>query len=151
VGKDWCCARIALWWYFTRPNSIVITTAPTERQVKTILWGELRKAYHGARANLGSQLADVDSFLRDPKDPLHYIKGVVSRDASSLQGFHAEHVLLIVDEAAGVPLYAWEGLETCASTATSRILRIGNPTCGPTRRSARARSRPSCGRSRGPP
>lgn len=141
IGKDWLSARIALWWLFTRPNSIVITTAPTERQVKTILWGELRKAYRQSRAPLGGQLADVDSMLR--VGPMHYAKGIVSRDASSLQGFHAEHVLLIVDEAAGIASYAFEGLESCASTATSRILRIGNPTCGPNHPFARSCRRPN--------
>ena len=141
IGKDWLSARIALWWLFTRPNSIVITTAPTERQVKTILWGELRKAYRGSRLPLGGQLAQVDSMLRI--GPTHYAKGIVSRDASSLQGFHAEHVLLIVDEAAGIASYAFEGLESCASTATSRILRIGNPTCGPNHPFARSCRRPT--------
>ena len=141
IGKDWLSARIALWWLFTRPNSIVITTAPTERQVKTILWGELRKAYRQSRVPLGGLLADVDSMLR--VGPMHYAKGIVSRDASSLQGFHAEHVLLIADEAAGIASYAFEGLESCASTATSRILRIGNPTCGPNHPFARSCRRPA--------
>ncbi len=147
IGKDWLSARIALWWLFTRPNSIVITTAPTERQVKTILWGELRKAYHASKIPLGGTLAPVDSMLRVDtqfnKAPMHYAKGMVSRDASSLQGFHAEHVLLIVDEAAGIASYAFEGLESCASTATSRILRIGNPTCGPNHPFARSCRRPT--------
>src|SRR4051812_2212439 len=33
VGKTLLAACLALWWFYTRPKSVVITTAPTERDV----------------------------------------------------------------------------------------------------------------------
>jgi phage terminase large subunit len=51
-GKSSTAAHVALWFLFSHPNSIVVTTAPTGRQVKKILWQEIRKAYIGARVPL---------------------------------------------------------------------------------------------------
>src|SRR3990167_9723021 len=44
AGKDWLAARLALWFHCTHYQSVVITTAPTERQGKHVLWGGLRPA-----------------------------------------------------------------------------------------------------------
>ena len=42
VGKTWVAARIALWFLCSFPHSLVITTAPTWRQVEHVLWAEKR-------------------------------------------------------------------------------------------------------------
>lgn len=136
VGKDWLMARVALWWNQTYPDSIVLTTAPTQKQVETILWGEIRQAYRQSKVPLGGELLPIDPMLRFSER--WYCKGIVARDASSLQGFHAPHVLVIIDEAAGVEPWAEEALLGCAVTSTSKIIRIGNPTCGPSHPFAKA-------------
>jgi len=38
IGKSFIAARTALWFLYTHAPSIVITTAPTDRQVRGILW-----------------------------------------------------------------------------------------------------------------
>jgi hypothetical protein len=53
VGKSFLLAGIVLWWLYTRPNSLVITTGPDHRQVVSVLWKELRRALRGARVPLG--------------------------------------------------------------------------------------------------
>ena len=41
-GKTWTAAKLGLWFFVTRPKSIVVTTAPTWQQVQRILWKEIR-------------------------------------------------------------------------------------------------------------
>jgi len=128
TGKDWLAARIALWWLFTR-QGIVVTTAPKEAQVRKILWGEIRSAYAGSRAPLGGNLLPADPYLKI--GPKWYATGVVGRDVNALHGFHGRNVLVIEDEAAGLAEFVFDGVESCASGDGDRILRIGNPKCGP--------------------
>src|SRR5438105_8721493 len=52
AGKTVLAAWSALWFLYTRPGSIVVTTAPTASQVKNLLWRRLRSAHSNARANL---------------------------------------------------------------------------------------------------
>src|SRR5207302_2169149 len=44
VGKSFLLAGIVLWWLYTRPMSLVITTGPDQRQVMSVLWKEIRRA-----------------------------------------------------------------------------------------------------------
>ncbi len=129
VGKDFTLGRLVLWWLCTRPDGVVITTATKEKQVEVVLWGEVRSAYAKSIVEIGGDLAPTAASLRF--GPQRYGLGMVAKDANALQGFHAPGgVLLILDEAAGIPEWAMLALEGCASTNECRIVRIGNPTCG---------------------
>jgi len=52
VGKTRVLADIAITYLHLHPNSIVLTTAPTGRQVEHVLWREIRAAYRRARQPL---------------------------------------------------------------------------------------------------
>src|SRR5687767_4791572 len=41
VGKTYLAADLALWFLFTHRPSIVVTTAPTDRQMRYVLWHEI--------------------------------------------------------------------------------------------------------------
>src|SRR5688572_18649539 len=41
VGKTYLAADLALWFLYTHQPSIVITFAPTDRQVRLLLWQEI--------------------------------------------------------------------------------------------------------------
>ena len=135
IGKDWLAARIVAWWICTR-QGVAITTAPKDDQVRTILWGEIRAAHEGALAVLGGTLLPSDPLWR--VGPKWYAKGMVGRDVNALQGFHAANVLVVEDEAAGLADFVFESVESCATGDNDRILRIGNPKCGPNHPFAKA-------------
>jgi hypothetical protein len=44
VGKSFLLAGLVLWWLYTRPGALVITTGPDFRQVVAVLWKEIRRA-----------------------------------------------------------------------------------------------------------
>src|SRR5947209_9821873 len=48
VGKTWVAACSALWWVYSHRPSLVLTTAPTARQVEGVLWAEIHRLWHGA-------------------------------------------------------------------------------------------------------
>lgn len=141
VGKDWLAARIVLWWLYTHPESIVVTTGPTERHVHTVLWGEIRKAYHRSKIPLGGELLPVESKLRLGEK--WWAEGIVAKDEGALQGYHAPYVMVVMDEAAELKEWVFETLEGCATGPDDRIVRLGNPKCGPSHPFAKAFSSPS--------
>src|ERR1041385_6585970 len=51
-GKTFVAACIALWWLCTRRPALVVTTAPTGRLVKLLLWREIRKLHRRAKRRL---------------------------------------------------------------------------------------------------
>jgi hypothetical protein len=124
-GKSWVAARIALWFCYCHEEAQVITTAPTERQVKGVLWGELHKSHRRARLPLGGESTALQIKLADK----HWILGFTAPDwdASRFQGFHAPHVLVVVDEASGISVQLMDQIDSLLSGGHARKLLIGNP------------------------
>ena len=128
IGKSFVCACIVLWFLYHHLRSIVITTAPTDRQVRGILWKEIRALHARAAYPLGGVLLTQRLEL----DADWYAWGFKSSDydPDRFQGFHAEDLLLIADEACGIAPAVWDGFEGILSSANAREMRIGNPTDG---------------------
>lgn len=123
AGKSWCAARVALWFLHTFPYSVVLTTAFTFRQVKAALWNEIRSAHGRSRYDLGSECLTTDLHIK----PKWYALGFSTKDPVAAQGIHAEHVLVIIDEASGVPKEIWNSIDGCLTSNHARLLTIGNP------------------------
>jgi len=124
AGKSWIASRVALWFLHAFPDSIVITTAPTFRQVRNILWREIGAAHASSKVPLGSECLTVEMKIA----PKWYAFGFSTDDPDAAQGIHAEHVLVIVDEASGVHRDIRTALDGCLSSNKARELTIGNPT-----------------------
>lgn len=126
VGKTYIASHIALWFLYSHPQSIVVTTAPTMRQVENLLWRELRAAHEKGKKALGGDPLKTRLDLA----PDWYAIGASSGDPDKLQGFHAAsgNILIIVDEAAGVKEEAFEAIEGMMTSEQARMLMIGNPT-----------------------
>ena len=126
VGKTYIASRTALWFLYSHPQSIVVTTAPTMRQVENLLWRELRAAHEASRQPLGGEPLKTRLDIA----PDWYAIGASSGDPDKLQGFHAASgdILIIIDEAAGVNEDAFEAIEGMMTSEKARMLMIGNPT-----------------------
>ena len=123
VGKDWTASEIVLWWLYTRYPSIVITTAPTNRQVEDVLWGEIRKKHQSAKIKLEGKLLQTKLTLGEK----WYATGFSTDQEAQFQGFHEENILIIFSEAQGIPQMIWDAAEGCMTSKGSRMLVIGNP------------------------
>jgi phage terminase large subunit len=134
VGKSFLMARIAMWFLNCFPNSKVITTAPTFNQVEKILWSEIRAAHGKAKFPLGGRLNQTDWTF----NPEWFALGFSPRNEatggegqgtqSSFQGFHASYLLVIFDEATGIPPNIWTMAEGLLTSAHVKFIAIGNPT-----------------------
>lgn len=125
-GKTFLAACLVLWWCYTRRPALVVTTAPTGRQVKKLLWREIRKLWRKAKRRLPGNCLTTE--LRVAEDVIAL--GFSSDRPNSVAGLHeAENVLFIEDEAAGMPLEVVEGFDGITATEGSRHLKIGNPIC----------------------
>ncbi len=125
-GKTFLAAVLVLWWLYTRRPAMVVTTAPTGRQVKALLWREIRKLHRRAKRKLAGKLLTKELVLADD----WFAMGFSSDRPNSVAGLHeAANVLFIEDEAAGMPAEVVEGYDGITATEGSRHLKIGNPLC----------------------
>ena len=113
-----------LWYLYSYPESKVITTAPTFNQVKELLWRYVRTAHSKAKFPLGGEPLNTSLEL----GPEWFAIGLSTDSPERFQGFHAERLLVIVDEASGVPDSIFGAAEGFLTAEHSRILLLGNPT-----------------------
>ena len=124
LGKGFCAAVAVLWFIHSRPDAIVLTTAPTFRQVRHILWRQIRRLYGPAAETLGGKMLDTRWELPDGR----YAMGLSADGADQFQGFHSPNVFIVVDEAEGVGDEIYEAIESVMTSAEPLLLLIGNPT-----------------------
>lgn len=124
IGKTFIAARIALAFLFAHQDSVVVTTAPTFRQVENILWREIRQAASRSKIKLGGNILKTKYEI----DEKWYAIGISSDKDDNFQGFHAEHLLVIGDEAAGIPETTMQVMEALMTSQGTHELLIGNPT-----------------------
>lgn len=126
-GKDYTSARVVLWFLLSHRPSIVITTGPTDRQVREILWREIAVAHRSSRYNLGGRLLKQKLELGADWFALGFTSA--DTDATAGQGFHSHHILTIIDESAGVTRDTRDAIQGNLSGGyTTKLLEIGNPT-----------------------
>lgn len=124
TGKSFIAASAALWFLYSYYPAKVITTAPTWNQVRAILWNEIRSQHAAARIPLGGTVLEERIKLA----PGAFAVGLSTDEAERFQGYHAENILVILDEAPGVRDEIWEASETLLTSRMARMLAIGNPT-----------------------
>jgi phage terminase large subunit len=126
AGKSWVASRAALWFLFNHPESLVITTAPTARQVRGILWKEIRTAHRKSCVPLGGDMAMTALRLGPGWQALGFT--AAEHDPDRFQGFHSRSTMVIVDEACGISEEIDTAVDSILSGEHVRLLRIGNPT-----------------------
>lgn len=109
VGKTYVGACLTLWGFYAR-DGLVLTTAPSERQVIDLLWREVRTLH--ARAGLPNNwVGPVLPRLQASHD--RFAHGFTAKDAT---GFHGRHhpggLIVIFDEAEGIAPEFWQSLKT---------------------------------------
>lgn len=124
-GKSLTAAATAIWWIDTHPvgEAFVVTTAPTNTQVRAILWREMNRLH--ARGQLVGRMNLTEWYVGNElialgRKPADY-------DNEAFQGIHARRVLVVLDEACGIQKSLWDAASTLTANEHSRTLGIGNP------------------------
>lgn len=126
VGKSFTAAVVAARWIATHPpdETLVVTTAPSARQVHAILWEDIRKLHRKGKLQGEVQRSDNwligDTLVGFGRKPQDY-------DRHAFQGLHRKYVLVVIDEACGIDEWLWIAAMAITTGAHCRILAIGNP------------------------
>ena len=139
VGKTASASIIGLHFISTRPWALIPCTAPTRRQLRSILWKEFTKWTR--HSDYLTSILDImgEKIVVKGHEKEWYIEAVTSRARSrddsnvGLQGFHGDPkegggILYLVDEASGVPEASMTAVEGALTERLAYALIIGNPT-----------------------
>lgn len=131
VGKSRTASRIAAWWIDSHPlgEAFVVTTAPTRSQVHNVLWRYIGQLHR--QLDLPGYITGDDDWKLghdgSSPEPIAIGRKPADNSPADLSGVHAPFVLVILDEAGGVPESLYHVLASLATNRNSRTLAIGNP------------------------
>jgi len=140
TGKDAITSMLIIWFLCCFPRPLIPCTAPTGHQLSDVLWSEINKWLCGTPDNVPL----VKDWLTWQKDKLFLTerKGrdwyALARTSSpkdsaeaqeeTLQGFHEDYMMVVIDEASGVMPPVFKPLESTLTRLCNFILMIFNPT-----------------------
>ena len=125
AGKSFIVSRLAAWWLSVHApgEAFLVSTAPTYRQVRAILWREINRAH--ARGTLPGRVNQSEWWIG--KQLVGLGQKPADYDAAAFQGLHARYVLVIMDEACGIAGELWAAADSLIANEDSRLIAIGNP------------------------
>lgn len=131
VSKSTTFVILALWFIATRPRARVVMTSASYRQVRDILWKELRRIVGEApipilNTKRGDTLAmdpETGLQLRDGRE----IVGLSTNEPERIAGYSGPELLFLLDEASGIAEAVFEALEGNRAGG-ARIVLASNPT-----------------------
>lgn len=129
TGKSTLMAWLILWSLTCFDDVKIPTTAPTAHQLQDVLWTEVRK--WGARLpKLWKEALEVTSEQVRYRDCAGFAVARTGRkeNPEALQGFHAENLFFLIDEASGVDDVVFQVAQGALSTPGARVLMAANPT-----------------------
>lgn len=148
VSKTYTLGRVVPWFKMCFQPSTIITTAPSDNQVRNQLWREIHAAYAGAVVPLGGKMRTLQWDVKPSDDCLksmppeqremwekNFAIGFstspdsATEHATKMQGWHNKWFLLVLDEACGIMQQIWRtAMESLIIDDQSKVCAIGNPT-----------------------
>lgn len=147
TGKTYALARIVFWFLDCFENSLVVTTAPSEAQLKLGLWSEISMLYpkiKSLRPNAQKWLfrlaleiqgdegmTEVErvNAVQNAWHAVAFVTGTTADEVSAnkARGFHRRHMLIILEECTGIPYPILTAFQNTCTGNTNYILAVGNP------------------------
>lgn len=135
IGKSALVAWLILWALSTFEDTRGVVTANTDSQLRTKTWPELAK-WH--RLFIGRRFFELTATAIYSKQPAHEKNWRVDlvpwseRNTEAFAGLHnkGKRILLVFDEASGIPTIIWETSEGALTDSDTQIIWVafGNPT-----------------------
>lgn len=143
--KTYTAAGLVLWFIASFQDALAVTTAPKEGQLRVGLWKEIGELLPAFRREF-PQLQSLDLKLRmNPVAPevfdsgstaarekwaaIGWCAGVDANSESAVrsQGFHAEHMLIVIEEMPGMDPSTVTALKNTCTAPHNIIIGQGNP------------------------
>lgn len=126
-GKDFLASCIGPWFLYNYMPSRVIITAPTDRQVKDIMWSELETRWNNAQIPLPGKIITCKIEV----DAGWFLIGFTTKETGQMtgkaQGFHCQHVCVIASEAQAIEDNIFVQLDSILNAPVNLFIMIGNP------------------------
>lgn len=129
LGKTFVAALATSYHYDTLARSIIYITAPSWHQAKELTFKQvilIRREHVPAFARgeiLDAMIRDEDKTER----LRHYIKPLNAEKGEGFQGEHSAPILVVMEEATGIPLYIADATEGLMTGDDCLTLAIANP------------------------
>jgi hypothetical protein len=131
TGKSTAASWAMLWYFLMHYPNKVVVTAPTSSQLFDALFAELKRWINELPEGLQSILNTKSDRVEHTSAPAEmFISARTSRAETpeALAGVHSEHVMLVVDEASGVPEQVFEAAAGSMSGHNATTIMLSNPT-----------------------
>lgn len=129
VGKSALSAWLIMWFTDTRPNCAGVVTANTQAQLKSKTWRELSVWHQRSLTRHWTEWTATRFYNRESPETWGIDAIPWSEtNTEAFAGLHADHVLVIFDEASAIPDVIWEVSEGAMTTRGSYWFTFGNPT-----------------------
>ena len=131
-GKTFTVSGLVPYELLIEDETIVLTVAPTLRQVK-LMWNEIETAIRSFEEAIEAKLPERTTTgwqIGDGKKGRNasYALGFSSSKGVNAQGFHGKRVLIIKDEALGIASDVHDAIEGIRSAGDVREVSLCNPT-----------------------
>jgi hypothetical protein len=131
VGKSTGASWAMIWYVLTRYPVKVVVTAPTSSQLYDALFAELKrwvKELPPLWRELLEMKTDRIELVASPTEAFISARTSRAEQPEALQGVHSDNVMLVADEASGIPEAVFEAAAGSMSGHNAVTILLGNPT-----------------------
>ena len=146
TGKDSYASWAILWMLVCFPHPKIPCTAPTQHQLRDVLWGEIAKwiRHSAARHRAAQSSFLIDEWITWQSDRVFFTdaggkewfavgrtanpRASVEEQHETLSGFHEDFLMVVADEAASIPNPVFNQLEDTLTGKVNFAVIIFNPT-----------------------
>ncbi len=127
IGKTSLLAFIIIWFLCTRVDCRIPMTSPSQHQLLDILMPEISKWVSRSKVR---GMVEVTATRISVKGYTKSWFGVARscKKPENMQGFHAEDLMFIIEEASGVEQEIIEVIEGAITKPGNKLIMVGNPT-----------------------
>lgn len=129
VGKSAFSVWVTQWYLATRKNARVAITANTEKQLRNVTWSELAIWHERFLLKHWFQWRGTDyAHVTNPAAWRAFQATWSEANPEGFQGLHGRNLMVIMDEASGIPRSVWEAARGATTTSGNVHIALGNPT-----------------------
>lgn len=128
-GKSVVICALAIWYFIINPGAKVLLVANTSFQVSTVLWSKINEMILNSPVSKWFDINQDFVHWKEAKDLGFITKLTASVDkVESVSGFHAPHLLYLIDESSAVPDKIILNLLASCTEDDNRMVLTTNPT-----------------------
>lgn len=130
MGKGATFSLLIIWFLATRKNAKIPCTAPTAPLLKDNLWSELQLWINRLPEEIKEKFNCTDDYVKMTESPKTWwarARTAKKENPEALTGVHSNHVMVVADEASGVPQQIFTAAKGCLTNKDVLMILLSNP------------------------